>query len=347
MKNTNIILYTPGAYGNFINWCCSYFSGLITDIEIPFTGVGSVHNSFSGQKHLSLPIQFKEFLISKEDSPFLNLHEFSINDQDQTDISEGKFLEVLDRNLTFLNDNFSKIVYIFSTANSISWITNNCYFKIKPLEDTQRSGIENPQEFFVKKFNIPKSSIRSMEVNGVERFKLELEINQKIQENLINFGHQHVNDFEIWELREFSSHYYHDMIHAQLLTNTDIDELKLKFKNIYFVKLDSLRNDFNNCLTGILDHFNIKSNVEDLSKIHSQWIDKQHFINNDLLINTIVKCLINNIDFDWSDNNLTFFDEAIIQRKLLDNNISIACYGLNIFPTSTKLLSPLLIREDK
>jgi hypothetical protein len=81
-----------------------------------------------------------------------------------------------------------------------------------------------------------------------------------------------------------------------------------------------------------------------MSEIHKTWLSKQIHINKDKQIFDIVNALTNKQDLNWSNWNLTFIDEAVIQRKLLDNNISIKCWKLNEFPTNTKDFLPLLER---
>jgi hypothetical protein len=345
MKNTNVILYSAGAYGNFVNWCCSYFSGLIDDISVPFTDTGSVHNKFPGQMLLISPREFKNFMITGAHSPFIQLHEASISSQDFLDISSGNFLNVLIKNLEILTNNFNKIIYIFPTSDSISWYTNNAYTKIKPMEDLPKFGIKNPQEYAAREFN--ENLITIWLKNGMGRLRSELEFDQSCQTSLDCYGVESVTELDTWQFREFCSHYYYDKIHNQLLTPTNIDELRLRFKNVRFVKLDDFRDDFNECLLGILDHFDICGNTEQLSEIYKQWVECQYYINNDLVINNAVCFLINAIDRDWSNQNLTFFDEILIQRKLLDNGISIKCFGLNKFPANTRELLPLLMRKSQ
>jgi hypothetical protein len=295
--------------------------------------------------HLISPRQFKNFMDTEAHCPFVQLHEASISSQDFLDISSDNFLNVLIKNLEILTSSFNKTIYIFPTSDSISWHTNNVYTKIKPMEDLPKFGIKNPKEFLSCDFN--ESLMTILTKNGVDRLRSELEFDQNCRNSLACYGVESVAELDTWQFREFCGYYYYEKIHNQLLTSTNIDELQMGFKNVRFVKLDDFRDDFNECLTGILDHFDIRSDTGQLSRIHDQWLEHQHYINNDLVINNAVYSLINAIDHDWSNQNLTFFDEILIQRKLLDNGISIKCFGLNKFPTNTRELLPLLMRKSQ
>jgi len=339
MKNTNVILYTAGAYGSFICWCCSYFSGLISDRSIPLTTVGTVHNSFPGVNPLFFPSQFEEYMKSDKDLPFIQLHETSVfNDSDYQKFVKENVVDVLN----YLNNNFSKTIYVYPTDTSINWLINNQYFKIRPFEDYIRLGITNDPEEYLISCGAELRDIEKLKKFGVDRLRIELS-QQVLADNLIKHGHTSIDGFDLWQLRELSSEYFYDSKHAQLSALATINQSD--FKNICFVRLDTLRDNFVECLTTILNYFDISNtNVDDMNIIYNQWIVKQKYINADQQIDKIVNALINNIELEWETYKLTFFDEIAIQRKLLDNNIKIKCYNLNQFPTNTRNFLPLLER---
>jgi hypothetical protein len=121
---------------------------------------------------------------------------------------------------------------------------------------------------------------------------------------------------------------------------------KLKFNNLMLIELDSLRDDFISTITKILKFFNIQVNQTDLEFIHKNWLSNQHHIYKDQQLKEIVSSLVNNNELDWTNYNLTFFDEIFIQRLLLDQGIAISCYKLNKFPTTTKEFSSLLYKDN-
>jgi len=345
MRNTNVILYSAGAYGNFINWCCSYFSGLISNIAVPFTDVGSVHNLYPGKKSLVLPKQFEEFINSTEEPQFVQMHETSALKDSYNRCVAGNFSMVLSELLFYLDSNFSKTIYVYPTINSIDWITNNRFYKINPFKDYARLNItDDPYEYFLSN-NVAPELVVQLKETGISRLKIMLDQQVSI-DNIVKHGCNSIADLQLWQLRELSSEYFYNACRDQLLSLKDISELKTKFKNIHFVSLDTFRDNFVYGLLGILNHFNIKAVDEnDVKKIHDQWLPKQEYINRDRQLNEITDALTNSIELDWATYNLTFFDEIVIQRKLLDRNIKIKCWNLDIFPTNTKDFLPLLERK--
>jgi hypothetical protein len=82
----------------------------------------------------------------------------------------------------------------------------------------------------------------------------------------------------------------------------------------------------------------------DFDKIYQDWIACQFHIHKDRDIEQIVDCVVNNINLDWSDKNLTVVDEGIIQMRLRDlHNLDLLCYNLNVFPKNTFDLRKVLI----
>jgi hypothetical protein len=166
--------------------------------------------------------------------------------------------------------------------------------------------------------------------------------------NFSQWGHNSIDEFEIWELRELTSHYYYDRVSDEhdILHKDTVDQLKNKFPTIHFIDINELKDNFIETIKSILEYFNLSiDNWNKISTIYETWLSKQIHINKDKQISDIVNALINQQELDWSNWNLTFIDEAVIQRKLLDNNISIKCWKLNDFPTNTENLLPLLERQ--
>jgi len=311
-------------------------------MDIPFTKHGSVHNVFPGQKHLLLPKQFKEFIAKKESAPFAQCHEFNFPNGGLPLPDETEFDAII-RNLE--NNNFKKSIYLYPSINSISWIINNQYYKIRPFDDLIRLGVADPAEFL--KYNrVSDNQIKILEFTGIDRLKLELSA-ELSQDSVSAWGYSCIDEFELWELREVSMMYFYNRSIINLITPSQEATLIEKFPNILFIKLDQLRTDFNLTILSILKHFDIPiRNVDDIETIHRVWLPRQEHINKDEQINNIVQALINNIDLDWTNYNLTFFDEVFIQRKLLELNVSFCCYNINKFPTTTKDFTPLLIKND-
>lgn len=58
-------------------------------------------------------------------------------------------------------------------------------------------------------------------------------------------------------------------------------------------------------------------------------------------VKLIVRNIIKNKDFTW--DNLSFEDEAIVQQQLRYAGLDLRCYGMNDFPSSTREIYPLVI----
>lgn len=341
MKNTNAILYTAGAYGNLINWCCSYFSGIIPNSEIPFAPTGSVHNSFPGKFCILFPSHLDQYLKSENNFPIAQMHEYVLL-KDDIPIESKRTFSILNDNLKKLVDNFKNIIFIYPTINSINCLINNIYFKIRTYDDLSREGID--ADVWLRDNMKSDRMISLAKVYGIDKLRLELSYEIDNQ-NLLKWDHTSIDEFELWELRELSSKYFYDRTMLNIITDDEIIELKSKYPKVKFIELDQLRDNFEKTLLSILDTFEIKDiNYNDVSKIYQQWLPTQIHLYKDQQINTIVTALINNLELDWTSYNISFFDEIFIQRKLFDNNIEIKCYNLNIFPTNAKDFQPLLER---
>lgn len=339
MKNSNIILYSPGAYGHFINWCCDYFSGNLNSSDIPLDELGSCHQ-YKQAIILSDPPDFKNYTESQDDFKFVQLHEHSIDLEDLVNFEthQCKINETIEKNLNYLTINYHKIIYIYPTETSKIWIQNNCLYKRK-LPDNEIDNFllrAKSYEFFTS------NRINDFLAYGNDRLKLQ--IKQNI--NLLSNYNKEFNEFAEWEFRELISTFCYDLINKAVRPTNLIEKLNNKFPNVYFIKLDDLRDNFNNTIINILDYFNIIPNyrLDQLDNIHRSWINKQLHINKDQQLDQIVNALVNNINLDWQNWQLTFIDEAIIQQKLIDQGLSIKCWNLNIFPTNTQDFIPLLER---
>lgn len=336
MKNSNVILYTPGAYGHFINWCCDYFSGNLIDHTIPINDLGNCHGC-QEVKLLALPPQFKEFTESDEFCNFILIHEFSFDYIDQFEMySEQDVKNVLTRNFTYLQDNYKKSIYIYSTINSMIWHANNYLFKHR-WEDYFKN-INEAEKYFIDQNEIDPAFL----YHGVDKIKKQFNFNTK---DLKGWNHQSIDEFDHWEFREFASKYYFDKIRNYGLNNNILLEQELiqKYPNIKFIRMDDLKNKFEYTIHSILEFFNLDIvNWENINRIHQSWLGKQYYINSDLQVHQIITALLNKENLDWKNWELTFIDELCIQRLLFDNNISIKCWGLNTLPTNTKDFLPLL-----
>jgi len=138
-------------------------------------------------------------------------------------------------------------------------------------------------------------------------------------------------DFTTWQLRTAMA--------CDLSTQTDEayqcwSKLAQEFKTIKFVKLEDLRDRFQQTAQDILDFFNINNGIVDsLPFVEDQWKQRQEHQFKDSLINSIVDAVTTNQDLDWTDK-INFFDEVYIQKLLNDHGITLL--DLDTWPTSTQ-----------
>jgi len=345
MKDTNVILYSGGAYGTFIEWCCNYFSGKFrSDTLPPFSENGSCHLNQKAPMVSVFPPSFCKYIESSNTYPFIRLHEASINEKDAYEITQGNLHNVLIDNLSYLTQHVKKVIYIYPTETSIYWINNNAYYKINFAD---RFGPDNESaRIFFKNQNLSDQQIEIQLVNGIDRLRAEINYQTDMRDNVMRWNPSgDVQKLNLWELRELSSEYHFDRMQNGLLDKEILGDLAKNFPTVKFIPVDQLRDNFHNTIIDILEHFEIDIvNWNKIDNIYSLWLPKQLYINADKNISLIVDALINRIPLDWSTWNITFIDEFIIQRLLLDSGVEIACYNLNKFPTNTAGFLPFLIK---
>lgn len=97
----------------------------------------------------------------------------------------------------------------------------------------------------------------------------------------------------------------------------------------------------------IFDRLNFKFDPDRLAKIDwviEHWLALQKYKDIDKLCRNIIESTLNNINYAWSKENLTIYDEAYIQMCLRTlHNTELRCYNLNEFPTDSIDLRKILI----
>ena len=158
------------------------------------------------------------------------------------------------------------------------------------------------------------------------------------------FGN-HTNDLENcerWEQREFLSFY----IFKQHESESGYKNI-LNFKNLLFIPIENLINDFESIIRNIFSFINIEIKRTNFEEIHSEWIRLQYYKNSDNITKEILSAILNDKFLDWSDKNLSIIDEAWIQNQLREyHGIEIRCWNLNNFPTNTISLKPYLYYQN-
>lgn len=214
--------------------------------------------------------------------------------------------ESIIENLEYIESRFKNIIFIYSNFDTLLWNINNKFSKV-------------------------------WDEGWLEHNHLEILENLKKWNNAI-----HPSKMQTWEKREFLSLY----IYKQHLSEVELElliEIIPKYNNLLFVDITDLRDNFKETLIKILDYCKLNIiNFDKIDEVYNKWIEKQYHKNKDELIKKIVYSILNNIDMNWGNENLTIIDESFIQMELRNNGYEIKCFNLNEFPTSTKDLKPLL-----
>lgn len=150
-----------------------------------------------------------------------------------------------------------------------------------------------------------------------------------------------VSDFDdIWIRREKMS-FHLSYIHTFWDYNENQNTNQLN------ITVSDLLNNFKETLILIFDKLNLEFDSTRLAKIDwviQEWVSLQTYKHRDKLCRDIVEYTVNNVDFDWSKENLTIYDEAYIQMRLRTlHNTGLRCYNVNEFPTNSSDLRKILI----
>jgi transcription termination factor NusB len=160
-------------------------------------------------------------------------------------------------------------------------------------------------------------------------------------DKIAQWNKKNLDEMSNWEIREMLSL----DICSRVKHETEYQEL-IAYHNPKVFKLDihDLINNFEPTLISLLEYCGLPIVRQNFTEVYSEWISYQKHLEKDKVVNTIVDSVINNYTFDWSGQNLTLVDEAIVQMILRDlHKLELKCYNLNVFPTNTNDLRKLLI----
>jgi hypothetical protein len=143
-----------------------------------------------------------------------------------------------------------------------------------------------------------------------------------------------------WQLREMMS-FWHGRWHCQIrdMFQPIIDD------KIVNIDITELIKNFENCLIDLFKRISLPmTRLDKLPEIKEKWLSLQKFKDRDQQCLDIVTATINGIDLDYSNYGLHLLDEAFIQWKLRDSHgLDLLCYGLDVFPNTTRDLKELLV----
>lgn len=208
------------------------------------------------------------------------------------------------KNFKYACENFNKIIFLYPTPTSFAWCINNKFGKV-----------------FDSKFLESTSDLYT--------------------DLLINWGKEKsFNNIDRWELREFLSIYICDQYVSESSMSL-VDKFKKLYNNAIFIPVDAFRDSFESTLRNLISNLDLTLVRTDFLRIWSIWSTCQYHINKDALISNIIEHTLNSTDnFTW--DNLTLIDEALIQYYLRIMGINIKCRDLNTFPTDSFTLREIL-----
>ena len=249
--------------------------------------------------------------------------------------------KILQRDLDYLKQHFDNILALTYDLDSVLWFENNCLDKTFVSESTYFDSLKpyGYNKDFVKAHMTkdPIQRIRDLIQKEIDSALSPLTVN-----NLLGWNKNSIYDFAVWELRELLSFYWFTRNAGETQA---WNKIKIQNQDILTISISDLKNNFVDCMIKASHYFEIPNDcidVEDIKKIHSQWLPLQKQIKKDQLCQQIVDALQTQTEFDWSNSTLSIIDEAWIQKSLFDCKIGIKCHGLDIFPTNTQDFLPLL-----
>jgi len=126
-KRTTLIIYPPGGYGRFVEWCLGYFSGAIPLDHLPFNANGNSHNNQAYNRILDWPGKTPtvfEYIDSQDDHEFAITHGLLVDQKHQPDYSvETHYVQQI-------RDCFSQIVLMNPGMDSWLLVLENSLTKM-------------------------------------------------------------------------------------------------------------------------------------------------------------------------------------------------------------------------
>jgi hypothetical protein len=158
----------------------------------------------------------------------------------------------------------------------------------------------------------------------------------KDKEKSWNSNYTSYNCMKKYELREALS-YHIDQQKNHLEIGNHI------IKDWLYISADDILYDFKATLYRIINYCGLTINSSNsIDTFYIEWFAKQQYILDEFKrINNIVEALDNKIYFEWS--SLSILGEAIVQSRLRKNNMEIACFNLDTFPTNTTDLLKVIL----
>lgn len=330
------IYYPPGCYGTFINWICDTNQCISVD-DLPFGEFGNSHKYYNKNPGLLLPKQRELFLKSNRDFgvqrgswPF-NVGIKLLNFNQAPDF----FYSTSKQDIADMIDACDQILVVHPTAESRVWWYQNYCEKVLISQQIIDRNIPLIHKTF-------ENCLWMTEHDPVLRARHHLDLQRMhvgIKELYNKFDKNTALDFETWQLRQTLAWELHsqgsDYYQCWQKISTEFDKIK-------FVSLEQLRDNFNSTVCGILDYFDINTEiVNSLDYIESEWSQRQEHRFKDHTVNTIVKSILSGQSLDWTLEKLNLFDEVYIE-KILHYEHGVELLPTNDWPCTTEQFSRMI-----
>ena len=147
-----------------------------------------------------------------------------------------------------------------------------------------------------------------------------------------NSEYKTVSDMQRWELREYLSLTYEDFIPMMTDAHT------LSESNWLNLNPQNLLDNFEETVQKIIKYSNLTFDDEkSLHEFSKLWLSKQQYIiDKHTTMQTIFENTVQNKSLTW--DSLDIISESLLQYKFKKRGMTMKCFGLNSFPTSTKSL---------
>lgn len=285
------IFFVPGMFGSTVEYVLRAYSNELTSIEKrTCCADGSMHN-FSRQIHaLSLSDIFK------------------LSNQQQDNI------EIITAVYPFREN---RLTDILATYQQFSNQTTKNILIYSP--DLRSAELNMLFQYYKVAFGVKVKEGLDLYCSG----------NQK---NIVNWNqsYTHWSQMQIWELREWLSLFYVDMVNQWIDSQYCVDDSFLKIQNI------DLLNDPYQTIIKIAEFCNLTM-AEDPGDFLNNWKQHQQYIVDEF--DCLDAILDQSID-RWQP--ISILGEAIVQQRLRAKGFELQCQDLNIFPTDSDSLYKLL-----
>ena len=163
-----------------------------------------------------------------------------------------------------------------------------------------------------------------------------LDVVMKDKQTAWNVNYNSYKDMQPFELREALSLYIDQQV-EYLEIHDSIDN------NWLCITPDDLLYDFRNTISKIIEYAGLTmDHSQNIEEFYKEWFKKQQYIIDEFeKINAIVDSINSGSNMTW--DKLSILGEAIVQSRLRQQGIEIACHGLNQFPTNTNDLTKVLL----